>query len=204
MKLYLILFSSFIILLIACKKSKLQNVTITPGSVDSLSYQPSVYGSTWIYDVKLNGVKTGTKTVVCQNYDTVINSKQYDVFLNNDSSKEFIRKDSTKYYNVLTASSKNIELCVLDVSKNINDTWIGGINGSDTYYYTITEKKATFVQNGINLKNVITVYTERKDTNGNVTLSGTSIYAQGVGNINSSGKIGSIPTEVILTSAEIK
>lgn len=194
---------SIFVLTASCKKSKLETVN-NVGSIDSLSYQPSVAGSTWKYDTYINNIKGAEKTSICQSYDSIINSKTYDVYLNQDATLTFNRRDIDKYYNVLTSSTNKTELCVLDASKNVNDTWVGGVNGSDTYYYTIVEKNPTLVQNGITLKNVIKVYNERKDAAGTVTLSGYAWYAQGVGNIKSTGTISSIPIEVILTSADIK
>jgi len=108
-----------------------------------------------------------------------------------------------KYFYVLSTSTNKTELCALDVAKNINETWIGGINGSDTYKYTIKEKLPTLVINGIALKNVIKVYNERYE-NGILKDDGYIWYAQGIGNFKTELKINTIPLEIILTSADIK
>ena len=202
MKLFTILSFSIIILNTACKKSKLESIN-NVGSIDSLSYQPAVSGSTWKYDNYLSGVKSPGKTTICQNFDTTFNSKIYDVYLNNDGSYNYSRKEVDKYYYVLSTSTNKTELCALDVAKNINETWIGGINGSDTYKYTIKEKLSTLVVNGITLKNVIKVYNERYE-NSILKDDGYIWYAQGIGNFKTELKINTIPLEIILTAADIK
>lgn len=189
--------------LTSCKKSTLKSVNNT-GSIDSLSYQPNQAGSTWKFDIYLQGIKNGTKTIVCQSYDSTINNKVYDVMMNNDGSLDFTRRDQDKYYTVLTASTNKTELCVLDVSKSNNQEWIGGVNGTDTYYYTIVERQSSQVINGITLKNTIKVFNQRKNASGNVTLSGYAYYAQGIGNYKNEGTLANIPVEFILTSADIK
>lgn len=187
----------------SCKKTKIKSIE-TNNSVDSLTYQPKVPGSTWTYQVLLAGVPNKTYTTTRLTYDTTINGKTYQVFDAGSEGFQYIRQDGDKYYSVLTSSTNKIELMVIDAAKNVNDTWIGGVNGSDTYYYTIVEKFPAYYLDGFTFKNVLKIYQERKDASNTVTLSGYSYYAQGVGQVVSEGTIASVPIKVKVISVDLK
>lgn len=197
-----ILLSTIILFNLSCKKSPSTLVTSTK---DTLTYQPITADSKWEYDVFVGGVKTSSNSVICLSRDTTFNAKSYDVFLNMpDSTFSYNRASGANYYNVLSTSTNKTELLILDTTKNIGETWVGGTNGSDTYNYTITEKLTNYLQDGVTYKRVLKVSQERKNASGNVTLSGDTYYAQGVGQIKIAGQISGITVEYRITQATIK
>ncbi|MEZ5046854.1 MAG: hypothetical protein R2831_07660 [Chitinophagaceae bacterium] len=185
---YLLLILPVIVIFSSCKKTKITSVN-TNNSVDSLTYQPSVAGSKWTYQLIVSGIPTSTYNTTCTEKDSVINAKTYKVFNSDNDGLQFFRRNGDEYYTVLTTSTNKTELLVLDASKNINDTWVGGVNGSDTYTYTLTEKHPTFALDGFNFKNVLVVHQVRKDGGGNTTLEADTWYAQGIGQIKSEGTL---------------
>ncbi len=201
---YFLLCSLVVIMSLSCKKKKTIESVNTNNSKDSLTYQPKVPGSKWTYQVTLNGIINSTYSVTRLDYDTVCNSQTYQVFHDEKQGNQYIRQGGGKYHSVLTAAANKTELMIIDTSKNVNDTWVGGINGTDTYYYTMKDKYPTYTLDGFTFKNVLKIYQERKDANNNVTLSGESYYAQGVGNILSTGTIAGIPIEVKLITVDLK
>ncbi len=193
----LLLFST-----VACKKSKVDSVN-TNDSRDSLTYQPNVAGSKWSYQMTLGGVLKSDYNVTCLNYDSVINGRTYRVFNDEKQGLQFIRQDGDQYFSVITAAANKTELMIIDASKAVGESWVGGVNGNDTYTYTMSAKYPTYDLDGFTFKNVLKIYQERKNGN-NVTLSGDSYYAQGVGNILIDGKVSGVSTYVKLTSVDLK
>jgi hypothetical protein len=187
----------------ACKKKK--PVVLPTVTKDSLTYQPHIADSKWTYDLFISGIKNSVSTVTRVHLDSSFNGIVYNVYYNEPENKySFSREQAGKYYNVLATSTNKTELIVLDTTKNINETWHGGINGSDNYFYTITEKLIDYNLNGTIYKRVLKVFQERKDAGGNVTLSGNTWYAKGVGQIQTEGTIIGIPIELKLTTVDIK
>jgi hypothetical protein len=190
---------------VACKKPKIESVN-TNNSVDSLTYQPKVPGSRWTY----------TKTIFLSNSDynflrltteATINGKTYPVFYSDDPTiggEQYIRQDGDKYYSVLTASTTKPELLVLDVSKNVNESWVGGVNGSDTYTYTMKEKYPFYALDNFIFKNVLRIGQVRTNGSGNTTLSGDTYYAQGIGMVKTDGTISGIPVSIKLKSIDLR
>nr|MBP6315311.1 hypothetical protein [Chitinophagaceae bacterium] len=203
MKYLSLLFVSFLLLAACTKKKTVQNVN-TNNSKDSLTYQPKVPGSKWTYQRSLNGVLHSTYASTRLSYDTTFNGQTYQVFDAETQGYQYIRQDGDKYYLVLTAAANKTELMVIDASKNVNDTWVGGVNGTDTYYYTLKEKYPTYTLDGFTFKNVLKIYQEKKDQNNNVSLAGDTYYAQGVGQILSQGTIAGIGVEIKLISVDLK
>lgn len=187
----------------ACKKSKIEDIQ-TNNSVDSLTYQPKVPGSKWTYEMTVALVNKSTYNTTRLSYDTVINGKTYQVFNSEAEGNQYIRQDGNKYYSVLTASSTKMELLIIDADRNVGDSWVGGVNGSDTYTYTMAEKYPVYVLDGFTFKNVLKIHQERKDGSNNVTLSGDSYYAQGVGQVKSEGTILSVPVSVKVITVDLK
>ncbi len=175
---------------VACKKPAIEAIN-TNNTKDSLTYQPKVPGSRWIY------VRTALGQNVTYNftrltYDTSAYGNSFPVFSSDVDPNQYIRQDVNKYYTILTGSTLKPELLVLDVSKNVNESWVGGTNGNDTYTYTIKDKIPSYVLDGFTFKNVIKVYSERTTTSGgvtSVTLSGNVYYAQGIGQIQLDGYV---------------
>ncbi|MEQ1553029.1 MAG: hypothetical protein ABL929_02555 [Ferruginibacter sp.] len=195
----------FVILLLffaACKKPKVKDIQ-TNNSVDSLTYQPKVPGSRWTYTrtILLNNTNYNYERLAT---DTVHLGNTYNVFYSDVDGAQYLRQDGDKYYNVLTASTNKPPLLVLDASKNINESWVGGVNGSDTYTYTIKEKIPIFVLDGFTFKNVIKVYQTRTTTSGSTTLAGDTYYAQGVGMIKTEGTVSGIPVTIKLIYLDLK
>lgn len=199
------LFFSFILLSLAsCKKKKIQEVN-TNNSKDSLTYQPKVPGSKWSYSLS-SALVNKTYNTTRQTYDTVFNGKTYAVFYSEFELEGwlYVRQDGDKYYSVLTTSTNKTELMMIDASKGVNDTWVGGVNGTDTYYYTILEKFPVYVLDGFTFKNVLHIKMERKDASNAVTLSAEAYFAQGVGQIQSKGELLGIPFQTKLISVDLK
>lgn len=186
----------------SCKKAKIETVN-TNNSKDSLTYQPKVPGSKWTYNMVITGLSNTNYTTTRLNYDTVINGKTYNVFNSELEGYQYFRQEGDKYYGVLATSTNKTELLAIDATKNVNESWIGGVNGSDTYTYTMLEKFPVYVLDGFTFKNVLKIHQERK-TSGVVNLEGDFYYAQGVGQIQSEGTINSFPVKIKLISVDLK
>lgn len=186
---YLIPIIICLVSLAACKKATIETIN-TNNSKDSLTYQPKVAGSKWVYRRTIAGFQNTTFTFIRLATDTVAYSSTFQSFSSDDNAtnqvNQYIRQDGDKYYNILTASTNKPQLLVLDAAKNINESWLGGVNGSDTYTYTMKDKIPSYVLDGFTFKNVLVVHLERTGPN---PLSGDTYYAQGVGQVQSIGTI---------------
>ncbi len=201
---YFALFALLCLAMFSCtKKKKIESVN-TNNSKDSLTYQPKVPGSKWTYERSLNGVLQATYSVTRLNYDTTINGHTYQVFDSEVEGHQYFRQEGNKYYLVLVAAANMTETNLIDVDKNIGDTWVGAVNGTDTYYYTMVDKIPAYTLDGFTFKNVLRIHNERKDQNNNITLSGDSWYAQGVGQVFSSGTVGPVSVEVKVITVDLK
>ncbi len=196
----------FIVILLAsfsaCKKPKVESVN-TNNSVDSLTYQPKVPGSRWTY-VRTIFLTNTTYNFIRLSSEASLNGNTYQVFNSDVDGEQYLRRDGDKYYTVLTASTNKPELLVLDVSKNINESWVGGVNGSDTYTYTMKEKIPVYNLDGFTFRNVIKIYQARTNGSGNTTLSGDTYYAQGIGMVKTEGTVSGAPVSIKLQSVDLR
>ncbi len=185
---YLSLLFIIFISLNACKKNTvIESIeTVVGGSRDSLSYQPSVPGSSWLYTRTVPVFGSTDYNFVSLNYDTTVYGFTFHVFSDELLGNQYIRQDGGKYYTIFTPGTAKPQLLVLDTSKAINQSWIGGVNGDETFTYTIKEKIPSLVIDGLTFRNVYRVYNEKTKTlTGAVTTSGDIFYAQGVGLVKS-------------------
>ncbi|MCY7290647.1 MAG: hypothetical protein LH615_00540, partial [Ferruginibacter sp.] len=175
---------------IACKKATIQTVN-TNNTRDSLTYQPKVPGSKWTYRRTVGGIQNTTFTFLRLTTDTTAYGSAFQTFSSDDNpsgnSNQHIRQDGNKYYSILTGSTNKPQLLVLDADKNVNESWFGGTNGSDTYTYTMKQKIPVYVLDNFTFKNVLVVRLDR--TGGPNTASGDTYYAQGVGQVKSTGTV---------------
>jgi hypothetical protein len=194
----------------ACKKDTvIESIVTAVGSKDSLSYQPSVPGSSWIYTRTIPLFPTVDYNFVSLNYDTSHLGFTFHVFSDDLNGNQYIRQDGGKYYTIFTPGTTKPQLLVLDTSKAINQSWIGGVNGDETFTYTIKEKIPSLVIDALTFRNVYRVYNERTKTiSGVVTTSGDIFYAQGIGLIKSDLVIVnagvSVPVSIKIKRATIK
>ena len=188
MKFFLITFSA-LITLSACKKAKIETIN-TNNTRDSLTYQPKVPGSVWTYRRTVGGIQNTDFTFKRLISDTAAYGSTFQVFSSDDNStnglNQYIRQEGNKYYNILTASTNKPQLLILDAAANINDTWLGGTNGNDTYTFTMKQKIPIYVLDNFTFKNVLVVHLERTGPN---PLSADTYYAQGVGQVKSEGTV---------------
>jgi hypothetical protein len=201
---YLLLCFVIVTYFAACKKPTIESIN-TNNSRDSLTYQPKVPGSRWTYVRSALGQNV-TYNFTRLSYDSTAWGNVFPVFKSDIDANQYIRQDGNKYYTILTGSTFKPELLVLDVSKNINDSWLGGVNGNDTYTYTIKDKIPSYTLDGFIFKNVIKVYSERTTTSGGtttVTLSGNVYYAQGIGQIQLDGFVVVAGTQVPVSTKVI-
>jgi hypothetical protein len=183
---YLFLSIFSILLFVSCKKEAIVNSVNNTGSKDSLSYQPSVPGSFWRYTKTTTVSAPIEYNFVSLNYDSTVNGVVYHVFSDEQNGNQYIKQDGGKYYTIFTPGTNKPQLLVLDTSKSINQSWIGGVNGDETFTYTIKQKTAVFNLDAFTFKNVYKVYTEKTKTlTGVVMTSGDLYYAQGIGLIKS-------------------
>jgi hypothetical protein len=183
---YLLLSFIVMLCLISCKKETVINSVNNAGSKDSLSYQPSVPGSFWRYTKTTSVSGPIEYNFVSLNYDSTVNGVVYHVFSDEQNGNQYIKQDGGKYYTIFTPGTNKPQLLVLDTSKSINQSWIGGVNGDETFTYTIKQKTAVFNLDAFTFKNVYKVYTEKTKTlTGVVMTSGDLYYAQGIGLIKS-------------------
>lgn len=188
MKFFLITFS-VLITFAACKKAKIETIN-TNNTRDSLTYQPKVPGSVWTYRRIVGGISSTDFTFIRLTADTTAYGSTFQIFSSDDNStsglNQYIRQDGNKYYNILTASTNKPQLLILDAAANVNDTWLGGTNGSDTYTFTMKQKIPVYVLDRFTFKNVLVVHLERTGPN---PLSADTYYAQGVGQVKSEGTV---------------
>ena len=193
----LIIFLSFT----TCKKATIESIK-TNNTKDSLTYQPKVPGSKWIYRRTIGGFQNTTFTFLRLTGDTTAYSAAFQIFSSDDNTtnnlNQYIRQDGNKYYSILTGSTNKPQLLVLDADKNIGESWLGGTNGSDTYNYTMKNKIPVYILDTYTFKNVLVV---RLDRTGPNPASGDIYYAQGVGQVKSEG---TVTVGGITLSAEVK
>ena len=186
---YLILIFISLLSLIACKKATIQSVN-TNNTKDSLTYQPKVPGSKWTYRRTIGGFQNTDYTFIRLTTDTTAYGATFQSFSSDDNAtnkvNQYIRQEGNKYYNILTASTNKPQLLVLDAARNVNESWLGGVNGSDTYTYTMKEKIPVYTLDGFTFKNVLVVHLERTGPN---PLSADTYYAQGVGQVQTVGTV---------------
>ncbi len=181
----LIIFLSFN----ACKKATIQSIN-TNNSRDSLTYQPKVPGSFWEYKRTIPSLPifNRTYTFLRLTTDTAAYGSTFQIFSSDDNStnglNQYVRQDGNKYYTILTNSTNKPALLVLDADKNVNESWLGGTNGTDTYTYTMKQKIPVYVLDTYTFKNVLVVHLDRTGPN---PLSVNTYYAQGVGQVKSEG-----------------
>jgi hypothetical protein len=207
---YLLFLFTILLGFSACKKNTvIESIETAVGSRDSLSYQPSVPGSTWLYTRTIPLLAPVDYNFVSLNYDTSHLGFTFHVFSDDLNGNQYIRQDGGKYYTIFTPGTTKPQLLVLDTSKAINQSWVGGVNGDETFTYTIKEKIPSLVIDALTFRNVYRVYNERTKTlTGAVTTSGDIFYAQGVGLIKSdlvivNGGI-SYPVSIKIKRATIK
>ncbi len=186
---------------VACKKTPPIQSVLVSNTRDSLTYQPKEQGAKWIYTRNVLG------TLTTYNYariapDTILYSNVFNMFQSDIDGLQYIRQDGGKYYNILTASTNKPALLILDTSKNIGESWVGGVNGNDTYTYTM--KRKIILDTVIDLiifKKMMVVHLERT-TGGNTTISGDTYYARGVGHVLTTGIVSGFPVEIRLKKYE--
>ncbi|MFN0082193.1 MAG: hypothetical protein ACKVOM_06705 [Ferruginibacter sp.] len=198
---YMIGLFIIILCITSCKKATIQSIN-TNNSRDSLTYQPKVPGSKWTYRRTVGGIQNTTFTFLRLTADTNAYGSAFQIFSSDDNTtsnlNQYIRQEGNKYYSILTGSTNKPQLLVLDTDKNVNESWLGGTNGSDTYTYTMKQKIPVYVLDNFTFKNVLVV---RLDRTGPNPASGDTYYAQGVGQVKSEG---TVTAGGITVSADVK
>ena len=193
-----------IALIASCNKPKIISVNLN-NSRDSLTYQPSVPGSKWTYRRTIAAVSVTNYDFIRTSADTSVNGKMFKVYSSTSGDgNQYIRQDAGKYYSIFTASTNKPELLILDTARRVGETWLGGVNGSDTYNFTMKEKIPIYQLDGFTFKNVLVVRQERTNGSGTVTLQGDTYFAQGVGQVYSVGSASGIPVTVKLLTLDLK
>ena len=191
-------------LAVSCKKSKIESIAQNQ-SRDSLTYQPSVPASKWTYRRTVAGIGVSNYDYIRATSDTMLYGKSFKIFTNsNGDANQYVRQDEGKYYSILTASTNKPEFLILDTARQVGQSWIGGVNGSDTYTFTMKEKIPVYQLDGFTFKNVLVVHQERKNGSGNVTLDGDTYFAQGVGQVYSIGTVSGFAVTVKLITLDLK
>ena len=193
-----------VIILAACKKPTVENIN-TNNTRDSLTYQPKVPGSKWTYNrFAAGGAVNNNYNFIRLITDSSYLGKTFNLYSNNADGIQLLRQEGNKYYQVLTASTNKPELLVLDADKNIGESWVGGVNGSDTYTYTITQKIPVYTLDGFVFKNTIVVQQVRTNSGGSTTLNVESYYARGIGLVKSDGTVSGIGVTIKLIALDLK
>ncbi len=200
---YILIPILFLTIYSSCKKGTIESVQLN-NSKDSLTYQPKVPGSKWVYQRTVAGLGISIYNFTRLTQDTSAYGFTFNVFSNDVDGNQYIRQDGGKYYSILTASTNKPALLILDTTKNINESWVGGVNGSDTYTYTMKQKIPVYTLDGFTFKNVLVIHAERTNTSGTSTLSGDSYYAQGIGLVLTQGTVSGIPIEVRIKSVVLQ
>ncbi len=201
----LLFYSLFMIALAAsCKKSKVQSIQLN-NSRDSLTYQPSVPLSKWTYRRTVAGFGVSTYDYIRSSSDTSLYGNTYKIFTNsNGDANQYVRQDGGKYYSILTASTNKPEMLILDTARQVGQSWIGVVNGSDTYTFTMKEKIPVYQLDGFTFKNVLVVHQERRNSSGNIDIDGDTYFAQGVGQVYSIGTLTGLAVTVKLITVDLK
>ncbi len=205
---YLLLPVICLLLFTSCKKSVIESIQQN-NSKDSLTYQPKVPGSKWTYRRTLPVIGSTDYKFERLSYDTTIGSALYSVFSNTGDSygNQYIRQDGAKYYSILVASTYKPPILVLDTAKNVGESWVGGINGNDTYTFTMKQKIASYTLDQFTFRNVLVIHQDRTTVaNGTTTttLSGDTYYAQGIGQVYSEGTVSGIPVTIKVITVDLK
>lgn len=191
-------------LTVSCTKAKIKSVNLN-NSKDSLTYQPSVPGSKWTYRRTIAQLGVTNYVYERTSTDTSLYGKTYKIFsTTGGEGNQYARQDGGKYYSILTASSNKPVLLILDTAKQVGETWVGGVNGSDTYSFTMKEKIPVYQLDGFTFKNVLVIHQERMNTSGTVNLQGDTYYAQGVGQVYSVGTAAGLGVTVKLITLDLK
>ena len=192
-----------VLILGACKKPKIEIIN-TNNTSDSLTYQPKVAGSKWTYNrFAAGGAVNSNYNFIRLTRDSSYLGKTFNLYSNDAEGIQLLRQEGNKYYQVLTASTNKPELLVLDADKNIGESWVGGVNGSDTYTYTITQKIPVYTLDGFVFKNTIVVQQVRT-SGGSTTLNVDSYYARGIGLVKSEGTVSGIGVTIKLIALDLK
>ncbi len=204
MKIIITLAALVLFTLSACKKPKIEKID-TNNTSDSLTYQPKVAGSKWTYNRYAAGGVVNTNYLFTRKaQDSSYLGKIFNLYDNEADGLQLLRQEGNKYYQVLTASTNKPELLVLDADKNIGESWVGGVNGSDTYTYTITQKIPVYNLDGFVFKNTIVVQQVRTNTSGSTTLNVDSYYGRGIGLVKSEGTVSGVNVTVKLIALDLK
>ena len=198
---------AFLILvsLTACEKPKIEQID-TNNSGDSLTYQPKVPGSLWKYNrFAAGGISNTNYNFTRSAQDSTYLGKVFNLYNSELDGLQLLRQEGNKYYQVLTASTNKPELLVLDADKNVGNSWVGGVNGTDTYTYSIAQKIPVYTLDGFTFKNTIVVHQVRTNSGrGDTTLDVNSYYARGVGLVKSEGTVNGIGVTVKLLVLDLK
>jgi len=190
--------------LLSCEKPKIESIN-TNNSRDSLTYQPKVAGSLWKYNRSAaGGLSNVDYNFIRLTTDTLFAGKPFNTYSNDADGTQYLRQDGDKYYQILTASSNKPELLVLDALRNVGESWVGGVNGTDTYTYTMKQKLPVYTLDGFTFKNTLVIQQVRTNGSGNTTLNVDTYYAQGVGVVKTEGTVSGIGVTVKLITLNLK
>jgi hypothetical protein len=162
---------------------------VDTSAIRIFNFQPITIGSEWkfVYKHPLTG-DTIHYTLTCTNRDTTLqDSKIYRVFDGTQNTKEYhMVQDTWNYWTTIPGSSTIRPLLILKSNAQENETWVGAINGNDTYYQTLVSKNIIYKVDNTTYKNVMVV-NQKRITGGQTTLNATIYIAEGIGIVYSIG-----------------
>jgi hypothetical protein len=182
-------------------KPKLPNIITSPAPE---SYIPNSVGSEWTY--QLGGLLTGTKKVISTGRDTSfpISAIPFKIMQIEGGQQEYEAKVGNDYYTTVPNSTNNTPLKIIKGDAQINEEWIGAINGTDTYFVKMLERDINFNIDTFNFPKTIHIKQTRRDVNGIKTMDLDTWIAYNIGYVKTSGTLIGFPYSATITKAIIK
>ena len=206
MKIKILLFPAFILIVSSCKKSESTN---TPPTQQDTIYLTTSAGSTWNYhETDASGTTpiNSDYTLTSTSRDTSINGKSYHIFSNSDGSTQYFNVTGHDYYQFdslpATLGTSIFERLYLKDNVAAATTWSQDINVSLSgvpfpvpiiITYNILEKGISRTVNGTNYTDVIHVGASIHSSlipSASLTSDINSYYAKRYGLIEASTVVG--------------
>jgi hypothetical protein len=188
--------------ILACKKNT--TIIVEPAKLPE-SYMPDKQGSLWKYS--LSGIVNGSKQVLATGRDTVFTDYPNYTFKILDAGSfgyEYSCKQGNDYYITVPYSATSKPYLVIKDAAAIGETWIGAINGTDTYKVQLLEKNISHEVNNVNFEKVLHIRQTRIDKNNDKTMDLDTWVAYHYGVVHTEGSVSGFPYTSKVTSVEVK
>lgn len=198
-KIYIIICLAFVM---SCKK---KTTTIIQPPAKPESFLPTTTGSTWQY--QLGGIASGINNVTSTGRDTTFPNFldfTYKVVAINSNAEDYHCRKGNDYYTVVPGSSIHKPYKIIKGDAQINEKWIGAINGTDTYYVQLLEKDILYQLDTVKFEKTWHIQQTRATANNTTNMKLDTWIGYNVGYLYTNGTIAGFPYSSKLIKAEIK